>query len=270
MKINEIYLKNFRIFDEINVSFKDRNVIIGPNGSGKTTLIEALNYVSVLSPLRTYETDKDLVKVGENYFNILAKFEHDDGVKSTIFVGYEIKDSSTHKKIKLDDKKVNVIDVSGRLKVVPFLIEDYEVVIGAPSWRRKIIDNFLIISNPSYHHNLLNYYKILKQKNMVLKSIDTSDKGINDKSELDEKKELVKVYNTDIAKFAIQITKERYEFFNYILEYMNLHSPIKVDLKYKSQVKIFLEKHQDPVSYYIEFINSEIEKEIAYGKSMIG
>lgn len=42
MKLNRLTLKNFRCFDELDISFHDRlTVLIAPNGAGKTTVLDA-------------------------------------------------------------------------------------------------------------------------------------------------------------------------------------------------------------------------------------
>ena len=42
MKINSIYLENFRNFSELQCDFEDVNIIWGENAQGKTNLIEAI------------------------------------------------------------------------------------------------------------------------------------------------------------------------------------------------------------------------------------
>lgn len=272
MKIRELYLRNFRLFDSFSSEFKDKNIIIGPNGSGKTTIIEAINYASVFSPLRTYEIDKDLVKLGENNFNIFVRFEEDSHNLHTVFVGYEMIDDKGKKKIKFDDKTTNIVSASGKLKVVPFLIEDYELVVGSPSWRRKMIDNFLITTNESYYHNLINYHKFLKQKNASIKLIRKIQEDIrsNQNDLINQTKELIKTYNNNISKFAIEITKHRYEMYKHISERINSYITINVEVKYKSHAIDIIKNSEDPVSDFAEFLNSQIDREIAYEKSIIG
>jgi predicted ATP-dependent endonuclease of OLD family len=48
MKINNIYIKNFRSIEKANVSLKDLTLLIGNNATGKTSILEALNFA--LSP----------------------------------------------------------------------------------------------------------------------------------------------------------------------------------------------------------------------------
>lgn len=43
MKLKELHIKNFRIFEEVNIELGNYNVFVGQNGSGKSTVLAALN-----------------------------------------------------------------------------------------------------------------------------------------------------------------------------------------------------------------------------------
>ncbi len=48
MKIEKVYIKNFRSIKEVNISLKDLTILIGNNGTGKTSILEAIHFA--LSP----------------------------------------------------------------------------------------------------------------------------------------------------------------------------------------------------------------------------
>ena len=65
MWIKNIELKNYRNYDNLNVTFSDAlNIIYGLNGSGKTNLIEAI-YLLALSKSFRISNDKVLIKKGK-------------------------------------------------------------------------------------------------------------------------------------------------------------------------------------------------------------
>ena len=58
MKINRLYLKNYRSYSEAVFDFSDRvNVITGANGLGKTNLLEA---IYILSGARSWRSGKNI------------------------------------------------------------------------------------------------------------------------------------------------------------------------------------------------------------------
>ncbi|MCS7299728.1 MAG: DNA replication and repair protein RecF [Spirochaetia bacterium] len=274
MRVVELVLRNFRLFESLELDFDVKNIVSGPNGSGKTTIIEAINYSSTFSPLRSYETDRELIKVGQNTFNITSKFIDDNGFLNTVFVGYGFDGTNYAKRIKVNDKNSNVINASGRLKAVTLLVEDYEIVVGSPSWRRKVIDNALISTDQSYYHYLINYNKILKQKNTILKTIKekyrNEDNPFTDVSSLDRSIELVRTYNQSLSKFVVRITKYRYDIYNFLRDKLKGNTPISIDLKYKSNFVEIVKNSQNPEVEVSDLLNREIQREIMYGKSIVG
>lgn len=272
MRVEKVNLVNFRLFDNVSFDFGVKNVILGRNGSGKTSVIEAINYCSSFSPLRTYETDKDLIKIGQNYFNISLDFRDEDGIRNNIFVGYEFIGDKGKKRIKFNGKNTTPSGAFGKLKVIPFLIEDFELVMGSPLWRRKVVNEFLISTNLSYYHNLINYQKILKQKNASIKMIKQIEeqKPSNANDLIAQIKELIKTYNTNISKFAFEITKHRLKLFKYLKETMLSELDLKLDIRYKSTIYEIMKTSEDPTKDFTDLLNREMDKEILYGKSMIG
>lgn len=274
MRVVELALRNFRLFESLELNFDVKNIVSGPNGSGKTTIIEAINYSSTFSPLRSYETDRELIKAGQNTFNITTKFIDDNGSINTIFVGYRFDGTKYAKKIKVNDKSSNIINASGRLKVVTLLVEDYEIVVGSPSWRRKVINNALINTDQSYYHYLINYHKILKQKNTILKTIKEKHKNegssFTDASSLDKSIELLRTYNQSLSEFVVHITKYRYDMYNFLRDKLKGNIPISIDLKYKSNFVEIVKNSQNPEAEVLDLLNREIQREIVYGKSIVG
>jgi DNA replication and repair protein RecF len=270
MKINFVELKNFRIFDEFRCGFEDRNVLFGENGSGKTTVIEGLYYGSVFSPLRSFETDKDLVKSGENFFNLKINFSDDKGDTHDIFVGYKIEGDESKKKIMFDGKVTNVVSTSGKLKVVPFLIEDFEIVFGSPSWRRNTMNNVLFSVSSSYYANLINYSKILKRKNALIKMIGEK-RNEGSSGAVEDMILLLRNYNESLAKYAVELTFNRLELVENVNNFMlNENLPFEIKVKYKSNIANVVRSSSDPVGELRDYLNQNAEREISYSKSIIG
>ena len=68
--IKSLYLKNFALFDEINIHFENGlNIITGETGSGKSLLLKSLKYLS------GERFSKDFIRQGENRCVLEVEFE---------------------------------------------------------------------------------------------------------------------------------------------------------------------------------------------------
>ena len=78
MKINRIYLENYRIHEKLEVEFdKGINLLLGDNGKGKSSILEAIGYALFGSDLRG--TQKDAIQYGKKSAKIQVEFTGVDG-----------------------------------------------------------------------------------------------------------------------------------------------------------------------------------------------
>lgn len=78
MKINRIYLENYRIHEKLEVEFdKGINLLLGENGKGKSSILEAIGYALFGSDLRG--TQKDAIQYGKKSGKIQVEFTGVDG-----------------------------------------------------------------------------------------------------------------------------------------------------------------------------------------------
>jgi exonuclease SbcC len=75
MKLNKLYVKNFKHITEIEINeFKRTTVVIGQNGNGKSSLIQA---VSFLYTNNLDEKIEEYVRWGTDKFEIVAEYSHE-------------------------------------------------------------------------------------------------------------------------------------------------------------------------------------------------
>ncbi len=165
MKIFDIYLKNFRKFDNFNISFDDKFFIEGLTGSGKTSIIESC-YISLSG--KSFRTSylKDAVKNENENFFIKCTVEDGDKYKRVLSTGV---DSSGKRKIFIDGILKTRKELVNIVTSVVHTPDDINIIDGFPSKKRDFLDKTAFIEEKGYFDDLLNYTRFIKQKSASLK-----------------------------------------------------------------------------------------------------
>ena len=211
MRLSSIELKNYRNYREIHIDF-DKNVTIffGDNAQGKTNILEAV-YVCATTKSHRSAKDRDLIYFGEDEAHI--KMILSDEEKKTR-IDMHIK-KNKNKGIAVDGimlKKAS--ELFGYLNVVFFSPEDLHIIKNGPADRRKFVDCELCQLDKIYLYNMVNYNKILNQRNRLLKDI-----GFRPDYE-----ELLEIYDEQLGKFGNQVIAARKNFISQLNDIVsNIH-----------------------------------------------
>ncbi len=168
MIIESMELQHYRNYPALQISFDPgTNIFYGDNAQGKTNALEAM-YVCCTTKSHRVSRDKDLIRFGQEEAHIKLQVKKDN-------VSYRI---DMHlKKNKPKGIAVNGIPIRkaselfGIANVVFFSPEDLNIIKNGPSERRRFLDLELCQVNKLYVHNLVNYNKILMQRNKCLKDL---------------------------------------------------------------------------------------------------
>jgi len=174
MFIKEIYLKNFRNYEEQNIILNENaNVFYGNNAQGKTNILEALYFCAIGRSFRTYK-ESELIKFENSFSNIKIIYEKNNR-ENNIEINLSKKNN---KIIKLNGVKLNKnSDLIGNINLVIFSPDDINILKQGPQNRRKFLDILISQLKPKYLHELSLYNKVLDERNAILKSknIETID-----------------------------------------------------------------------------------------------
>lgn len=202
MHIEQLTLKNYRNYEQLDISFDNEvNVIIGENAQGKTNLMEA---IYVLAFTRSYRTprERELIRWEEDYAVLKGSIRRR---KRTFPL--EIGISSKGKKAKLNHlEQRRLSDYIGALNVVMFAPEDLTLVKGPPQIRRRFIDMELGQIQPHYIYHLGQYQKVLKQRNHLLKQMQMN------RSERRKHLTLLHVLTEQLIEHATILLQRRFTF----------------------------------------------------------
>lgn len=167
MWVSEIQLADFRNYSSLNLSLgKGTTLFHGPNGEGKTNLIEALVFLSQLSSHR-HGGQKPLVMEGKSRALISAT-ANTPGRK--VVVAAEINRDENNRYFINKAQQKRASDFLGNLPVVLFAPEDLDIVRRDPEDRRHFLDSTLALLRPRMAQLKLDYDRVLKQRNALLKS----------------------------------------------------------------------------------------------------
>jgi len=198
MIVRDASLLDFRNFTSLRLGLgQGVNILCGANAQGKTNFLEALYFCATGRSRRT------------NFDRELIRFESHDAYMQ-LHIQNENMEDRIDAHIKKDGPKgfaVNGIpirrlgDLFGVLLIVMFSPEDLQLVKSGPSERRRFYDMELCQLSPIYYYDLQQYYKILKQRNALLKRLQ--------KEKDNSLKESLGVWDEQLVAYGIKIVSAR-------------------------------------------------------------
>ena len=168
MNIRSIELKNFRNYENLEISFDEgTNILFGDNAQGKTNILEAA-YMSVTTKSHKGSRDREMIRFGEEEAHLKTvvvrggrEYQIDMHLKKNRAKGIAID--------KIPIKKAS--ELFGILNMVFFSPEDLNIIKNGPAERRRFLDSELCQLDKIYLSDLTTYNKILNQRNKLLKDM---------------------------------------------------------------------------------------------------
>lgn len=172
MRNTSLELLNFRNHIKTSVEWAPHlNVITGPNGAGKTSLIDAIHFLC-MSRSFVSTTDQYVINSDETYFMIKGNFEGQ--IRSTFDVSCSYS-RGDGKKIFVNDSPLDRLsDLIGMVPVVVLAPDDKKLTLEGPVERRTFLDSFISQISISYLRDLIDYRRIRRQRNSLLKDFNGS------------------------------------------------------------------------------------------------
>jgi len=234
MNLKLLKLQNFKNYKTAELNFSPKvNCFVGDNAAGKTNLLDAIYYLSFCKSYFN-AIDSQNINHDEDYFSILGKYQVNGDKADAI----QCVQKRNHKKsFKLNKKEYErLADHIGLYPLVMISPYDRDLINEGSDVRRKFIDSVISQFDKFYLDDLINYNKVLAQRNALLKQF--AEKRTFDG-------EMLEIINSQLIQLAGQIFPKRKEFLkNYIPifnKYFQMVSGGKeeVSISYNSQ----LDKH---------------------------
>jgi DNA replication and repair protein RecF len=265
MNIERLQLTNYRNYESLTLDFSPKiNVFIGENAQGKTNVMESI-YVLAMAKSHRTSNDKELIRWNEDYGKIEGVLQKKYGA-----VPIELTVSKKGKKGKVNHlEQTKLSNYVGQMNVVMFAPEDLNVVKGSPQVRRRFIDMEIGQISPTYLHDLLNFQKILKQRNSILKS-NQGRSALADDVMFD-------IYTDQYVQAAVQIIRKRFNFMDLLQEWAEpIHFGIsrgleKLVIQYKTVSGLEKNMSAEEMATYLKNDLEKVKKrEIERGVTLVG
>lgn len=199
MIIESMELQHYRNYEKLQIGFDPgTNIFYGDNAQGKTNVLEAA-YLCCTAKSHRGARDRDIIQFDQEESHIKLQIKK-DGVPYRIDM--HLKKNKT-KGIAINGLPIRkASELFGIANVVFFSPEDLNIIKNGPAERRRFIDLELCQVNKLYVHALVNYNKIVIQRNKLLKELFFHP----------EYEGTLDVWDEQLVNYGIQVMRERKQF----------------------------------------------------------
>lgn len=263
MKILSLRLENFRNFEDTTLSFTDGiNILAGNNAQGKTNCIEAIYFCTCLKSYRV-KREEQLIRFGKEAASITLDFSVGNQ-KEQLQILFQ---KDRPKEYRFNGLIVGRLrDLLGSFQSVIFTPDHLNLIKEGPQKRRNFLDMALCSLDLKYTDQLLNYQKIIKNRNALLGQSKENPALL----------EMISVWNEKLAEAGAYIAKARQD---YLLE-LDAHAKEFYQKISKGSEKLKLiylnqfSKDSHSFEEYKQLILSRLERmqeqDLAMGQTLCG
>jgi DNA replication and repair protein RecF len=255
MFLSHLSVVNFKNYAEAELNFSpDANAFTGNNGEGKTNLLDAIHYLSLC---KSYFNpfDNQNIKHGTELFVLTGTYDV-NGTEEHIACGLKRNQKKVFKRNKKEYERL--ADHIGLLPAVMISPVDSMLITEGSEERRKFIDSIISQFDKLYLDDLINYNKVIAQRNALLKQF--SQKKKVDKASME-------IWNEQMVPLAEKIYAIRLDFVNRFVPIFKKH--YEFISGGKEEVMINYESHLH-TGNFAERLSHAIDKDLALQYSSVG
>jgi DNA replication and repair protein RecF len=249
MFLQKISLANFKSYEYQTFEFSERvNCVVGENGTGKTNLLDAIYFLALT---KSSISNQDALSVNHEaeYMMVEGTFKQPPppragelksdlkapllGVGGAVLITISLQRGQ--KKVVLRDKKAyeRISEHIGKFPVVMLSPNNTDVIRDGSEERRKFFDGVMAQLNTEFLENLLQYNRLLLQRNSLLKQF--SERNYVDDLLLD-------IYSDPLVEVGLKLYQARNQFIAEFLPVFKKHYATlsdareEVEMIYESEV----------------------------------
>lgn len=166
LQINKITITQYKNYSLASFNFKERIIgICGLNGKGKTNLLDAVYYCCFTKSYFS-KTDALNVQFDKEGFRLEGFFENQKQEQKLVCIHR----GAGKKDLLLNDAPYEKMSQHiGKFPAVMVAPDDIELITGGSEERRKFVDTVISQMDAEYLLQLIQYNKVLQQRNSLLK-----------------------------------------------------------------------------------------------------
>ncbi|NLY36781.1 MAG: DNA replication and repair protein RecF [Tissierellia bacterium] len=165
MRINYARLINYRNYADEEFFFSsDLEFILGDNAQGKTNLLEAI-YLACTGKAFRARSSKEAFFNRKLPFRLELEFSQGEDKSKFIYTHKDNKPLIHVNNIQIERRS----ELFGRFPMVLFSPEHLRMLREGPSHRRNFFDREISLVSPSYFYSLVQYQRLLRSRNILLK-----------------------------------------------------------------------------------------------------
>ncbi len=256
MHITQLSVQNFRNLENMKMTLNPNvNIIYGDNAQGKSNILESI-YVCATGRSHRTHNEKELIQFGMSEGHIQMTVSNDsEDMHNRIDVHLK-RDAKKGMAVNhVPIKKIG--DLFGICHLVLFSPEDLNLIVAGPTERRKFLDMELCQLSNVYYYNLKQYYKILRQRNNLLKTLKTEQRN----------KDTIFVWDEQLVQYGLNLIRVRDEFVDKInIAASHIHKEVTGG---KEKLTIVYKKSVHEKDFYSK-LKKNTERDIFLGSTSTG
>ncbi len=255
MYLKHLSLINFKNIEQAQISpVEGINCFIGHNGAGKTNMLDAIYYLSFCKSFIN-PSDNQNITHQQDFFVVQAGYEISNQDEH-IYCGVKKGQKKQFKRNKKEyDKLSNHI---GFVPLVMISPQDEALITEGGEARRKYLDTVISQYDKHYLDNLINYNKVLAQRNSYLKSLSMLTH---------QAENMLDVWDYQMASLGEKISNARQQFLEELKPIFQEYYQFITDNK--EEVSFSYRSHLKEESY-IDILKENRAKDVILGYSSKG
>jgi len=202
VRVAAIALEDFRSYEDREIDLAPGvTAFVGPNGAGKTNILEAVHLIARGESSRAGD-DAEMIRWGAPLARVAidaCRAEDRSRLEVTLFAA-TVDVRRRPRRYTADGAPRRADDVVGKVAVVAFFPEDTDLLVSAPSARRRYLDAMVAQVDRSHRADTRAYTNVLTQRNALLRA-GRDDEPVSETE--------IAFWDTELVRLATSISLRR-------------------------------------------------------------